>query len=293
MVIFVKVLRDGRWSEQEASILVPGDIISIKLGDIVPADARLLEGDPLKIDQSALTGESLPVTKNPYDEVFSGSTCKQGELEAVVIATGVHTFFGKAAHLVDSTNQVGHFQKVLTAIGNFCICSIAVGMVVEIIVMYPIQHRPYRLGIDNLLVLLIGGIPIAMPTVLSVTMAIGSHRLSQQGAITKRMTAIEELAGMDVLCSDKTGTLTLNKLSVDKNLIEVFGKGLDKEQVLLYAARASRCENQDAIDAAIVGTLADPKEVSFLSLILYKNEKNNPVVNTVKTKKSVFTCVFS
>lgn len=255
-----KVLRDGRWSEQDASILVPGDIISIKLGDIVPADARLLEGDPLKIDQSALTGESLPVTKNPSDEVFSGSTCKQGEIEAVVIATGVHTFFGKAAHLVDSTNQVGHFQKVLTAIGNFCICSIAIGMLVEIIVMYPIQHRKYRDGIDNLLVLLIGGIPIAMPTVLSVTMAIGSHRLSQQGAITKRMTAIEEMAGMDVLCSDKTGTLTLNKLSVDRNLIEVFAKGVEKEHVILLAARASRTENQDAIDAAIVGMLADPKE---------------------------------
>ncbi|XP_078170801.1 plasma membrane ATPase [Carex rostrata] len=255
-----KVLRDGRWSEQDASILVPGDIISIKLGDIVPADARLLEGDPLKIDQSALTGESLPVTKNSGDEVFSGSTCKQGEIEAVVIATGVHTFFGKAAHLVDSTNQVGHFQKVLTAIGNFCICSIAIGIAVEVIVMYAIQHRRYRDGIDNLLVLLIGGIPIAMPTVLSVTMAIGSHRLSQQGAITKRMTAIEEMAGMDVLCSDKTGTLTLNKLSVDKNLIEVFAKGVDKENVLLLAARASRTENQDAIDAAMVGMLADPKE---------------------------------
>ncbi|KAJ6383142.1 hypothetical protein OIU77_031551 [Salix suchowensis] len=255
-----KVLRDGRWSEQDASILVPGDIISIKLGDIVPADARLLEGDPLKIDQSALTGESLPVTKNPSDEVFSGSTCKQGEIEAVVIATGVHTFFGKAAHLVDSTNQVGHFQKVLTSIGNFCICSIAIGIIIELIVMYPIQHRKYRDGIENLLVLLIGGIPIAMPTVLSVTMAIGSHRLSQQGAITKRMTAIEEMAGMDVLCSDKTGTLTLNKLSVDRNLIEVFAKGVEKEHVMLLAARASRTENQDAIDAAIVGMLADPKE---------------------------------
>lgn len=255
-----KVLRDNRWSEQDASILVPGDIISIKLGDIIPADARLLDGDPLKVDQSALTGESLPVTKNPSDEVFSGSTCKQGEIEAVVIATGVHTFFGKAAHLVDSTNQVGHFQKVLTAIGNFCICSIFIGILIELIVMYPIQHRKYRDGIDNLLVLLIGGIPIAMPTVLSVTMAIGSHRLSQQGAITKRMTAIEEMAGMDVLCSDKTGTLTLNKLTVDKNLIEVFVKGLDKDQIVLYAARASRTENQDAIDAAIVGMLADPKE---------------------------------
>ncbi|KAH9676319.1 ATPase 11 plasma membrane-type-related [Citrus sinensis] len=255
-----KVLRDGKWMEEDAAILVPGDIISVKLGDIIPADARLLEGDPLKIDQSALTGESLPVTKGPGDSVYSGSTCKQGEIEAVVIATGVHTFFGKAAHLVDSTNQQGHFQKVLTAIGNFCICSIAVGMIVEIIVMYPIQHRKYRPGIDNLLVLLIGGIPIAMPTVLSVTMAIGSHRLSLQGAITKRMTAIEEMAGMDVLCSDKTGTLTLNKLSVDKNLIEIFAKGVDADAVVLMAARASRVENQDAIDAAIVGMLADPKE---------------------------------
>ncbi|KAB1218775.1 Plasma membrane ATPase [Morella rubra] len=177
-----KVLRDGRWIEQDAAILVPGEVISIKLGDIVPADCRLLEGDPLKIDQSALTGESLPVTRHPGHEVFSGSTVKQGEIEAVVIATGVHTFFGKAAHLVDSTNQVGHFQKVLTAIGNFCICSIAAGMVVEIVIMYPVQHREYRDGIDNLLVLLIGG------------------------------------------------------------------------------ARASRVENQDAIDDCIVGMLGDPKE---------------------------------
>lgn len=130
--------------------------------------------------QSALTGESLPVTKNPGDGVYSGSTCKQGEIEGVVIATGVHTFFGKAAHLVENTTHVGHFQKVLTSIGNFCICSIAIGMLIEIIVIYGIHKREYRVGIDNLLVLLIGGIPIAMPTVLSVTMAIGSHRLSQQ-----------------------------------------------------------------------------------------------------------------
>lgn len=100
-----------------------------------------------------------------------------------------------------------------------------------------------------------------MPTVLSVTMAIGSHRLSEQGAITKRMTAIEEMAGMDVLCSDKTGTLTLNKLTVDKNLIEVFANEADKDAVVLYAARASRVENQDAIDASIVNMLSDPKEV--------------------------------
>ncbi|KAE8667023.1 ATPase 8, plasma membrane-type [Hibiscus syriacus] len=175
------VLRDGRWSEQEAAILVPGDIISIKLGDIIPADARLLEGDPFKVDQSALTGESLPVIKNPGDEVFSGSTCKQGEIEAVVIATGVHTSLGR---------------------------------------LHILWTAPTKDGIDNLLVLLIGGIPTAMSSVLPVTMAIGSHRLSQQGAITKRMTSIEKMAGN----------------------------------------WASRIENQDAIDAAIVGMLADPKE---------------------------------
>ncbi|XP_074268293.1 ATPase 10, plasma membrane-type [Silene latifolia] len=255
-----KVLRDGQWQEQDAAILVPGDIISIKLGDIIPADSRLLEGDPLKIDQSALTGESLPVTKHTGDEVFSGSICKQGEIEAIVIATGVHSFLGKAAFLVDSTEVVGHFQQVLTSIGNFCICSIAVGLIIEIIVMFTVQQRAYRKGINNLLVLLIGGIPIAMPTVLSVTLAIGSHRLSQQGAITKRMTAIEEMAGMDVLCSDKTGTLTLNRLTVDRSLVKVFNKDMDKDTIILLAARASRLENQDAIDTAIVNMLGDPKE---------------------------------
>ncbi|KAI8032658.1 ATPase 6, plasma membrane-type [Camellia lanceoleosa] len=154
------------------------------------------------------------------DEVFSGSTCKQGEIEVVVIATGVHSFFEKVAHLVDSTESIGHFHKVLTAIGNFCICSIVMGMILEIIVMYPIQLCSYRDGINNLLVLLIGGIPIAMPIVLSVRLASGSHRLSQQGAIMKRMTAIEEMARMDVLRSDKTRTLTLNRLTIDQNLIE-------------------------------------------------------------------------
>ncbi|CAA7050646.1 unnamed protein product [Microthlaspi erraticum] len=247
LALKARVRRDGEWKEIDAAELVPGDIIAIRLGDIIPAD-------------SALTGESLPVTKNPYGSVYSGSTCKQGEIQAVVTTTGIHTFNGKAAHLVDNTTHVGHFQKVLTSIGNFCICSIAVGMVIEIIVIYGIQQRGYRVGIDNLLVLLIGGIPIAMPTVLSVTMAIGAHRLSQQGAITKRMTAIEEMAGMDVLCSDKTGTLTLNQLTVDRNLIEIFKKGIDKDMAVLMAARAARLENQDAIDTAIVSMLGDPRE---------------------------------
>eukprot|EP00850_Spirogloea_muscicola_P002181 SM000008S22270 [mRNA] locus=s8:700002:707007:- [translate_table: standard] len=245
------VLRDGAWKEMEATHLVPGDLIGIRGGDIIPADARLLKGEPLKVDQSALTGESLPVNKKEGDEVYSGSTCKQGDLHAVVIATGVHTFFGKAAHLVDTADQQGHFQKVLAMIGSFCIVSIFIGILIEAIVMFAIQKRRYRNGINNLLVLLIGGIPIAMPTVLSVTMAIGSHHLAKQGAIVKRMTAIEEMAGMDILCSDKTGTLTLNQLTV-------FDGQSNKEEILLLAARASSTVNQEAIDKAIVGTLEEP-----------------------------------
>ena len=199
--------------------------------------------------------------KNPGGEVFSSSTCKQGEIEAIVIATGVHTFVGKAAHLVDRTNQVGHCEKVLTAVYYFCTCFIVIAMIIEIIFMYLFQHREYLDGIDSLLVLMIGGIPIAMPTVMSVTMAIGSHKLSEQGAITKRKTVIEEIAGMDMLCSDMTGMLTLNKPSVDRDLIEVFAKGVDEEHVILLAARASKTENQDSIDAAIIGMLAKLKEV--------------------------------
>ncbi|XP_059589869.1 ATPase 11, plasma membrane-type isoform X2 [Vitis vinifera] len=254
------VLRAGKWSKEYASVLVPGDIVSIKPGDIIPADARLLEGDPLKIDQSALTGESLPVIKHPGEVAYSGSTCKQGEIEAVVIATGMRTVFGKAAHLVETTIHVGHFQQVFTAIGNFCICATAIGVLIEIIVIWWVQHRDYRSVIYNLLVLLIGGTPIFMPTVLSTTMAFSFECLYRKGAVTKTMTAIEQMAGMDVLCSDKTGTLTLNQLTVDKNMIEVFAKGVDKEMVLLMAATASRLENQDAIDAAIVSMLDDPKE---------------------------------
>ncbi|GMH04597.1 hypothetical protein Nepgr_006437 [Nepenthes gracilis] len=228
LVSKTKVLRDRKWSEKEAAILVPEDLINIKLGDIVPADARLLEGDPLKINQATLTGVSLPFTKNPGDETFAGPTCKQGKIEAVVMATGIYTLCGKAAHLVDSTWSLWPLlwlQKVLTAI-----------------------------------VLLVGGIPIAMPTVLSVTMTIEFHCLTEQGAITKRMTAIKQMAGMDVLCGNKTETLTLNKLTVDKSLIEVYPKNVDQDALVLLVTSASRVENQDPIDASVVNMLGDPKE---------------------------------
>lgn len=252
-----KVKRNGTWSEIESSQLVPGDVVAFKIGDIVPADCRLFDAINVSIDQAALTGESLPVTKHEGDQCFSGSTCKQGEAEAIVISTGANTFFGRAAALVgQDDDSAGHLQKVLARIGLFCICSIAIFVVAEILVLYAGYRYSYRRGLDNILVLLIGGIPIAMPTVLSVTLAVGASQLAKHKAIVTRITAIEELAGVTILCSDKTGTLTTNKLTIDKELLKTYGS-FDTHEVILLAAYASRTENQDAIDGCIVNTLGN------------------------------------
>lgn len=254
-----KVKRDGEWKEVDSADLVPGDLISFKHGDVCPADCRLIEAIDVSMDQAALTGESLPAGKDEGDECFSGSTCKQGEAEGIVISTGPNTFFGRAATLVGQDNdQVGHLQMVLARIGSFCLVSIGLFIVLEICVMYPKFKYPYRRGLDNILVLLIGGIPIAMPTVLSVTLAVGAQQLAKHKAIVTRITAIEELAGVTILCSDKTGTLTTNKLTIDKENVKCYSHW-DVEGVCLLAAYCSRTENQDAIDACVVGTLPDPK----------------------------------
>ncbi|PIA17266.1 plasma-membrane proton-e [Coemansia reversa NRRL 1564] len=253
-----KVKRDGKWETMEACNLVPGDIIAIGIGDVVPADSRMVVSNGVKIDQAALTGESLPVGKDVGDEAFSGSTVKQGEAEALVIGTGLNTFFGRAASLVAGANEgMGHLQQVLAKIGNFCICSIAIFLVAEIFVMFPGYRFRYRRGINNLLVLLIGGIPIAMPTVLSVTLAIGAKQLAEHKAIVTRISAIEELAGVTILCSDKTGTLTLNELTIKTDAVKQYSD-VSVDEILLWSAYASRVENQDAIDKSVVGSLPNP-----------------------------------
>lgn len=252
-----KVRRDGTWSEIESAILVPGDMVAFKIGDIVPADCRLTEAINVSIDQAALTGESLPITKKTGDQCFSGSTCKQGEAEGVVISTGANTFFGRAASLVgQDDDSTGHLQKILAQIGTFCLVTIGIFVLAEILCLYAGFRYRYRRGLDNILVLLIGGIPIAMPTVLSVTLAVGAQQLAKYKAIVTRITAIEELAGVTILCSDKTGTLTTNKLTIDRNTIKTYGP-FSAEDVILLAAYASRTENQDAIDLATCSALGD------------------------------------
>ncbi|MEO7064735.1 MAG: plasma-membrane proton-efflux P-type ATPase [Dokdonella sp.] len=248
-----RVKRDGKWITPPARELVAGDVIQLRLGDIVPADARLLDGDPMSVDQSALTGESLPARRDPGDAVFSGSIVRRGQSSALVYATGTHTYFGKTAQLVEQAKTVSHFQKAVLKIGNYLII-LAVALVAIIIGVAIFRGDAILTTLQFALVLTVAAIPVAMPTVLSVTMAVGARLLSKKKAIVSRLVAIEELAGVDVLCADKTGTLTQNKLSLGDPFCVA---GTDAAQVVLDAALASRADNDDTIDLAVLGGLKD------------------------------------
>ena len=253
LAIKARVKRDGEWVTPPARELVPGDVIRVRLGDIVPADARLLEGDPLEVDQSALTGESLPATRKPGEAVFSGSIVRQGEIGALVYATGANTYFGKTAQLVQEAHSVSHFQRAVLKIGDYLIV-LAVTLVVLILGVALFRGDPILTTLQFALVLTVAAIPVAMPTVLSVTMAVGARLLAKKEAIVTRLAAIEELAGVDVLCSDKTGTLTQNKLTLGDPFSV---NDVPPDQVILDAALASRAEDKDTIDLAVLGGVKD------------------------------------
>jgi H+-transporting ATPase len=251
-----RVLRDSEWVQTASKELVPGDIVRVRLGDIVPADLKLVEGDYLQADESALTGESLPVEKHAGDLAYSSSTVKQGEMEALVVTTGVNTYFGKTTKLVEEAETSSHFQKAVVRIGDYLIV-LAIVLVAIIILVSIFRHEQLLTLIQFSLVLIVASIPAALPAVLSVTMAIGAIALSKKEAIVSRMVSIEEMAGMDVLCADKTGTITENKLTVAE--VRPYGKRKEND-ILIYGTLASREEDKDPIDDAIIKKTRDSKE---------------------------------
>jgi H+-transporting ATPase len=243
-----RVLRDGTWHEVPSKELVPGDVVRVRLGDIVPADVKLMKGDYLLADESALTGESLPVEKHVSDVAYAGAIIRQGEMDAYVVATGIASFFGKTTKLVAEARTVSHFQKAVIRIGNYLIILAAI-MVSAVFIAALFRHANPLAILQFALVLVVASIPVALPAVLTVTMAIGAIALAKKEAIVSKLVSIEEMAGVDVLCSDKTGTITKNELTIAE--AQAFGT-FEIDDALLYGTFASREENHDPIDDAVI-----------------------------------------
>jgi H+-transporting ATPase len=262
LALQARVLRDGHWAQLAAAELVPGDIIAMKLGNVVPADCKLIGGEYLSVDQSALTGESLPVDKGIGNLTYSGSIVRMGEMSALVVATGMNTFFGRTARLVEHAETQSHFQRAVLKIGNFLIL-ITLALVAFILVVALFHHDPLVQTLLFALILTVAAIPVALPAVLSVTMAVGASKLAKLRAIVSRLVAIEEMAGIDVLCSDKTGTLTKNQLALGDPVVFSARNAGD---LILAASLASRTEGGDTIDAAILEALHEPAQLKAYEL---------------------------
>ncbi|HWU40522.1 MAG TPA: plasma-membrane proton-efflux P-type ATPase, partial [Candidatus Acidoferrum sp.] len=254
MALQARVLRDGAWQDLPSAQLVPGDVVRLRLGGIIPADVKLVEGEFLGVDQSALTGESLPVSKRAGDIAYSGSVAKQGEMVALVTGTGANTYFGRTAKLVQAAGAASHFQKAVLQIGDYLIY-LSVGLVVVLILVQLARGDRLLTLVQFALILTVASIPVALPAVLSVTMAVGALALSRMRAIVTRLESIEEMAGIDILCSDKTGTLTQNRLTLGE---PVPFAARTPEDVILAGALASKAEDQDPIDVAVLAGLKDP-----------------------------------
>jgi H+-transporting ATPase len=266
LALKARVRRDDKWQTIPARELVPGDVIRLRPGDIVPADAKLFDGDYISIDESALTGESLPVDKGQGDMAYSGSIAKQGEMIALVAGTGGNTYFARTAKLVEKAGAASHFQKAVLTIGDYLIYLSL--MLAAVLVLTQLFRKDSFLSVFQfVLILVVASIPVAMPAVLSVTMALGALVLSKQKAIVSRLQSIEEIAGIDILCSDKTGTLTENKLTLGDPVVFEAGDG---QELILAGALASKEENQDAIDEAVFRGLKNPdalngyKQIRFM-----------------------------
>jgi H+-transporting ATPase len=241
-----RVLRDGKWKQVEARDLVPGDVIHIRNGDIVPADLKIIRGD-VHVDQSSLTGESLPVSRSSAQLLYSASTVKKGEADAIVIYTGSKTLFGKTTDLVATAGSKSHIEKLILGIVKYLVVIDSL-LVVSIVAFSYYIHIPTGDIIPFALVVLITSIPVALPATFTIAMSVGAAEMSKKGVLVTRLTAIEDAASMDVVCLDKTGTITKNVLSV----MDPITYDCTEKDLLSYAVVASDSSSEDSIDDAVI-----------------------------------------
>ncbi|KNC77588.1 hypothetical protein SARC_09955 [Sphaeroforma arctica JP610] len=248
------VKRDDKWQNIDAAECVPGDLCLLGAGSAIPADCRINEGR-LEVDQSALTGESLPVTMNAGDEPKMGSTATRGEVEATVIATGMNTFFGKTAAMLNQGNEMGNLQRILLRI-MMVLVTLSITLCISAMIFLLANGEDFKQSISFAVVLLVASIPIAIEIVTTATLAIGSRSLAEHGAIVTNLSAIEEMAGMNILCSDKTGTLTLNKMVIQDDC-PTFSDAENQYTVLQKAALAAKWKEppRDALDTLVLGAV--------------------------------------
>mmetsp|Transcript_24725 Transcript_24725/g.55492 ORF Transcript_24725/g.55492 Transcript_24725/m.55492 type:complete len:915 (+) Transcript_24725:157-2901(+) len=240
------VKRDGVFVNIDATLVVPGDLVLLASGSAIPADCRVNEGE-IEVDEAALTGESLPVTKFQGSSCKMGSTVVRGEVEGTVEFTGANTFFGKTAALLGGTNESSNFQKLLVEI--VMVLVVLSSALCLIVFIYLLTLTSFTEALSFTVVLMVASIPIAIEIVTTTTLALGSKELSHEGAIVTRLAAIEDMAGMSILCSDKTGTLTMNKMQIQKET-PVYKQGETQYTLLRYAAMAAKWKEppRDALD---------------------------------------------
>jgi len=273
-----KVLRNKKWSEEDAKGIVNGDIVSVKLGDIVPADAKIISGE-LSIDQSALTGESLPIEAHPSDIIYSGSVVTRSEATAIVTNTGANTFFGKTAELVKIAKPKSHQEAIMMAVVKYMIyLGIAASLLVSITGL--LLHLNIVIMLTFIIVVLLGAIPAALPAVLTIVQSVGAKELAKKGALVTKLESVEDAASIDIICFDKTGTITQNKLSV-VDAIPISGNKI--EDVLRIAALTSQSEGMDLIDLAVI-EFAKKSGVNFND---YKQVSYTPFDPSTKKTEAV------
>jgi H+-transporting ATPase len=252
LAIKAKVCRDGEWTTEDAGGIVPGDILIVKLGDIIPADAKIIGGD-LSIDESALTGESLPIEKQSSDVVYSGAVVRRGEARCVAVNTGSNTYFGKTAELVKIAKPKSHQEEIMMAIVRYMMY-LGIGASLVVALYAFAMHVKLLLILTFIVVFLMGAVPVALPAVMTIVQAATGMTLAQEGVLVTRLDSIEDAASISVLCLDKTGTITQNKLAVADSIPF---SGFTSEDVIRAAVLASRAEGMDLIDLAIINCAKD------------------------------------